>query len=47
MQVQLPFWKNDQITEAAVFIAELVRQGVLFSAVLRDEHLEIEFTGGF
>jgi hypothetical protein len=48
VNVYLPFSSPDEQTEAAFFIAALVRQGVLFNARINHQgQIEIQFTGGF
>lgn len=47
MTVNLPFSTEADRQESAQFIAQLVREGVLFSASVSHTTLTITFTGGF
>lgn len=45
--VKLPYETALERTEAAQFVAELVRQGVTFEATAEALYLVINFTGGY
>ncbi len=47
--IKLSFTCDEDVRQAAIFVAELVRQGVVFTTDTRevDHVLVITFTGGF
>jgi hypothetical protein len=45
--VTLPFSSHPERANAAVFIAQLVREGVVFKAVVEDDLIVVKFTGGY